>query len=71
MFDNLTQEDIDRVVTEGTVRFLLPEFLPQLRSVPKPWTFKTVHVNDFFEMENAGSWEDHDWPKWTSTIGTT
>ena len=55
MSNNLTQEDVDRVMTKGKVRFLLPKFLLQLRSVLGPWTFKSAHVNDFFESGNTGS----------------
>jgi len=51
---------------EGTVHFLLLV----LEHVPRPWNFTRDHVNDFSEMGNVGSWEVHDWPKWTSTIGT-
>ena len=58
-------------MTKGKIHFLLLEFLPQQRSAPKPWTFKRVYINDFFESGNAGSWEDHDWLEWTSTVGTT
>ena len=47
------------------------EFLLQLRSAPRPWTFKRTYINDFFESGNTGSWEDHDWLEWTSTTGTT
>ena len=31
-------------------------------------TFKRAHVNDFFKSWDTGSWEDHDWPKWTSKV---
>ena len=56
----LTQKDIDRVMTEGKIHLLLPNFTPQLKSTPRPWTFKKVHVNDFSESRDTGSWEDHD-----------
>ena len=36
-----------------------------------PWTFKRAHVNDFSELGDTGSWEDHDWPKWTLKVVTT
>ena len=65
------QEDIDRMMTEGKVHLLLPKFMPQLRNAPGPCTFKTTHVNDFFESRNAGLWKDHDWPEWTLTAGAT
>jgi len=32
----LTQEDIDRIMIEGKVRLLLPNFMPQLKSTPGP-----------------------------------
>ena len=56
----LTQEDINRMMTEGKVRLLLPNFMPQLKSTPGPWIFKRAHVNDFSKSEDVGSWEDHD-----------
>ena len=49
----LTQEDIDRMMTVGRVCLLLPNFMPQLKSTPRPWTFKRAHVNDFFESGDA------------------
>jgi len=67
----LTQKDINRVMTEGKVRLLLPNFMPQLKSTPRPRTFKGVHVNDFSESRDIGSWEDHDWLEWTLKVGTT
>ena len=70
MSDNLTQEDIDRVMTEGKVCLLLPEFMLYLRSTLEPWTCKRDPINDFSESGSIGSWKDHDWPKWTSTVGT-
>ena len=45
--------------------------MPQLKSTPRPWTFKRSHINDFHESGDARSWEDHDWPEWTSKVGTT
>ena len=67
----LTQEDIDCMMTKGKICLLLPNFMPQLKSTPKPWTFKSSHVNEFSESGDARSWEDYDWPKWTSKVGTT
>ena len=67
----LTQEDINRIMTKGKLRLLLPNFMPQMKSTLRPWTFKRAHVNDFSESGDAGSWEDHDWPKWTSKVGRT
>ena len=32
----LTQEDIDRIMIEGKVYLLLPNFMPQLNSTPRP-----------------------------------
>jgi len=32
----LTQEDIDRMMTEGKVRLLVPNFMSQLKSAPRP-----------------------------------
>ena len=32
----LTQEDINRIMIEGKVYLLLPNFMPQLKSTPKP-----------------------------------
>ena len=58
-------------MTEGKVRLFLPEFMPQLRSTPEPWTFKRAHVNNFSESRSVGSWKDHDWPEWTSIARTT
>ena len=55
------------MMIEEMVRFLLL----LLKHSPRPWTFTRTHVNDFFEMGNTGSWEDHDQPEWTSTVGTT
>ena len=51
----LTQEDIDRVMVEGKIRLLLPEFMLQLRSTLGPWTFKRALVIDFFELGDMGS----------------
>ena len=59
------------MMTEGKVCLLQQEFLPQLRSVPKPWNFKRAHVNDFSKAGNARSWEEHDWLEWTSMAWTT
>nr|POF20398.1 hypothetical protein CFP56_62329 [Quercus suber] len=59
----LTQEDIDRMMTKGKIRLLLPNFMPHLKSTPGPWTFKRPHVNDFSKLGDVGSWEDHDWPE--------
>ena len=67
----LTQKDIDCMMTKGKIFLLLPNFMPQLKSTPKPWTFKSSHVNEFSESRDARSWEDYDWPKWTSKVGTT
>ena len=69
--NELTQEGIDHMMAEGKVRLLLPNFKPQLKDAPRPWIFKRSHVNDFSKSGDAGSWEDHDWPKWTSKVGTT
>ena len=55
----LTQEDINRMMIEGKVCLLLPEFMSQLKSTPRARTFKRAHVNDFFESGDVGSWEDH------------
>ena len=59
------------MMTKGKVCFLLLEFLSQLRTTPRPWTFKRAHVNDFFELGNARSWEDHDQLEWTLIVGAT
>lgn len=67
MSDHVTQEDIDRMMIEGTVCFLLPV----LEHVSRPWTLIRAHVNEFFEIGSARSWEDHDQPKWTSIVWTT
>ena len=70
MSDNLTQEDINRMMAEGKVRLLLPEFLLQLRNALGPWTFKRAHVNNFFKIKCrivGGS----RLAKLTSTVGTT
>ena len=32
----LTQEDINRIMIEGKVYLLLPNFMPQLKSTPRP-----------------------------------
>ena len=56
----LTQEDINCMMTEGNILLLLPNFMPQLKNALRPWTFKRTHVNDFSELGDAGSWEDHD-----------
>ena len=58
-------------MTEGKVRLLLPNFMPQLKRTPRPWTFKRAHVNDFSKSGDAGAWEDHDWLEWTSKVGIT
>ena len=58
-------------MTEGKVYLLLPNFKPQLMSVSRPWTFKRAHVNNFSKLWDVGSWEDYDWPEWTSKVGTT
>lgn len=52
MSDNMTQEDIDHVMIEGTVYFLLLV----LKHVLGPWTFTRAHVNDFSEMGSTRSW---------------
>ena len=57
----LTQEDINRMMTKRKVHLLLPNFMPQLKSAPRPWIFKRANVNDFFESGDTGSWEDQDW----------
>ena len=49
----LTQEDVNRMITEWKVLLLLPNFMPQLKSAPGPWTFKRAHVNDFSESRDA------------------
>ena len=67
----LTQEDINCMMTEGNIFLFLPNFMPQLKNALRPWTFKRTHVNDFFELGDAGSWEDHDWLEWTSKVGKT
>ena len=67
----LTQEDINRMMTEGKFCVLLPKFMPQLKNAPGPWTFKRAHVNDFSELGDARSWEDHNWLEWTSKVVTT
>ena len=59
------------MMTKGMVRLLLPNFMPQLKSTPGPWTFKRAHVNDFSKSRDVESWEDNDWPEWTSKVGTT
>ena len=59
------------MMTEGKIRLLLPNFMPQLKSTLGPWTFKRAHINDFSESGDAGSWEDHDWPEWSSKVGRT
>ena len=51
----LTQENIDRIMIEGKVYLLLPNFMPQLKSTPRPWTFKSAHVNDFSKLGDEGS----------------
>ena len=56
---------------EGKVRLLLPNFLPQLKSAPGMWTLKKAHFNDYFELGDAGSWEDRDCLEWTSMVGVT
>ena len=67
----LTQEDINRMMAEGKVHLLLPNFMPQLKSAPRPQTFKRAHVNNFSKSWDMGSWEDHDWLEWTLKVGTT
>ena len=67
----LTQKDIDRVMTERKVRLLLPNLMPQFKSTPRPRNFKRTHVNDFSESRDTGSWEDHDWLEWSLKVGTT
>ena len=62
MFDNMTQDDINQMMIEGKIQFLLPKFLPQLRSTPRPWSIKRAYINDFSELENIEFWQDHDWP---------
>ena len=59
------------MMVEGKVCLLLPNFMPQLKSAPRPWTFKRAHVNDFSKFGDTRSWEDHDWPEWTLKVGTT
>ena len=51
----LTQEDINRMMTEGKVRLLLPNFMPQLKSAPRPWIFERAHVNDLSELGDIRS----------------
>ena len=51
----LTQEDINRMMTERKVHLLLPNFMPQLKSAPRPWIFKRAHVNDLFESGDIRS----------------
>ena len=67
----LTQENINRMVAKGKVRLLLPNFMPQLKSAPGPWTFKRAHFNDFSKSGDTRSWEDHDWLECTLKVGTT
>ena len=55
----------------GKVCLFLPNFKPQLKSALRPRTFKRAHVNDFSKSGDAGLWEDHDWPEWTSKMGMT
>lgn len=69
--NKLNQEDVDRMMAEGKVYLLLPEFKLQLRNTHGPWTFKRAHISDLSKSGNAGSWEDHDWPKWTSIVRAT
>jgi len=59
------------MMTKGKVRLLLPNFMPQLKSAPRPWTFKRANVNDFFESGDTRSWEDHDWSEWTLMVRET
>ena len=59
------------MMVEGKVCLLLPNFKPQLKSAMGPGTFKKARVNDFSESGDTGSWEDHDWPKWTSKVRIT
>lgn len=51
----LTQGGIDQMMTKGKVHLLLPNFMPQLKSAPKPWTFKRAHINDFSKLGDIGS----------------
>ena len=66
----LTQEDINRMMAKGKVRLLLPNFMPQ-RVLLDHGLFKMAYMNDFSESGDARIWEDHNWPKWTSKVGTT
>ena len=59
------------MMIEVKVCLFLPQFMPQLMSAPRPWTFKRAHVNNLFDVGDAGSWEDHDWPEWTLMVGAT
>ena len=59
------------MMTKGKVRLLLPNFMPQLKSAPRPWTFKRANVNDFFESGDTRSWEDHDQSEWTLMVRET
>ena len=56
---------------KGKVRLPLPNFKPQLKDVPRPWTSKRFHVNDFSESGDTRSQKAHDWLEWTSKVGTT
>ena len=59
------------MMVEGKVCLLFPNFMPQLKSAPGPWTFKKAYVNEFSKSRDTRSWEDRDWPEWTSKVGTT
>ena len=52
--NELTQGDIDRMMTEGKVHLLLPNFMTQLKSTFRPWTFKRAHINDFSKLGGVG-----------------
>ena len=58
-------------MAEGKVRLPLSNFKLQLKGALGPWTFKRAHVNNFSKLWDVGSWEDYDWPEWTSKVGTT
>ena len=58
-------------MVETKICMPLPNFKPQLKDAPGPWTFKRGHVSYFSKLGDAGSWEDHDWPEWTLKVGTT
>ena len=52
---------------EGVIRLLFQVH----KDIPGPWTFTRSHVNYFSNVGSVGSWEDHDWPDWTSMVGIT